>query len=445
MRKRLICGHMFDGLEETASTDQTIVIEDDRIDYAGPSSEAPEPRPGEKVIDHSADFVMPGLIDIHVHLSYGNAQANEDIDMYAPAEFRALRALHGAQQVLRAGYTALADPASTGRCTSGVRDAINAGMFQGPRITTSGRQITARQGLGDWYPSWIGVPDSSVGVLVRNIDEAIEEIRLQVKDRVDFIKFTADGLNRNPADGGLMASFNQAELSAMVEECHRLGRKAITHARGREAILSSARAGVDIIFHAFEMDRECLDAVIESGAVISPALTFMVNSAEFTQPGDPCYKWRPSMNRRDVDNACEMLSEARKAGVPFMVGTDSGFAITPYGEWHAKELDIMVNYLGFEPGEALRATTSVNAGLLREGENVGRLAAGAYADIAVIGANPLDDVSVLLKRENIRVVYLGGEAIDPDPPENVAPYQWEQSFRQWNDVYTRDRVAELPQ
>ncbi len=444
MRKHFICGQLFTGLEETADSDQTVVIDDDRVIFVGSSATAPEQRAGDEVIDYSKDFVLPGLIDIHVHLSYGNAQANEDIDMYSTPEFRSLRAMHAAQQVLGAGYTSIADPASTGYTSVAVRDAINAGMFPGPRITTSGRQLTSRQGLGDWYPSWIGVPDSSVGVLVQSTQEAIEEVRLQVKNRVDFIKFTADGLNRSPA-GELMACFNQSEVSALVEESHRLGRKVISHARGREGVLQSAKAGVDIIFHAFEMDDEGLEAVIESGASLSPALTFLVNTMEFTRPSDPCHRWRPNMNRKDIDGACESLNKAHKAGVPFMVGTDSGFAITPYGEWHARELEIMVEYLGFTPGEALRSTTSVNAQLLREKDEVGRLAPGSFADITVVSADPLKDITALQKRENIKDVYLAGRKIDRTPPDEPQTYQWEQSYRQWNDVYTRDRVAELTQ
>ena len=443
MRKHLICGTLFDGLDETAKTDRTVVVDDDRIAYVGPSAEAPDQRPGEAVIDHSADFVMPGLIDIHVHLSYGDAQANEDIDMFSPPEYRALRALRAAQTVMKAGYTSIADPASTGRTTVGVRDAINAGMFDGPRITTSGRQITARQGLADWYPTWIGVPESSVGVLVRNTDEAIEEIRMQVKDRVDFVKIALDGLHRKDSDGELMACFNQREMDAMVEESHRLGRKVIVHAVGREAVLTSARAGVDVIFHAFEMDDEGLDAVLESGATLSPALTFMANTIEFTRPTDPCFKWRPNQNRRVIDDACEMLIKAREQGVPFMVGTDSGFAVTPYGEWHAKELEHMVDDLGFAPGEALKATTSGNSGLLREQDQVGRLAEGAYADITVVAGNPLDDIAVLQKREAIKAVYRGGEPVDLAPEPRASGYRWEYSYRQWNDIYTRERVAEL--
>lgn len=442
MRTHVQCGWLFDGQSDTPATDRTIVFENDRIDYAGPTAQAPKPRDGDTVLDCTRDYVLPGLIDIHVHLSYGNAQANEDIDIYATPEYRALRAMNAAQQVLRAGYTSIADPASTGYTSTAVRDAINAGMYPGPRVTTSGRQITSRQGLGDWYPSWIGAPDSSIGRLVRNTDEAVEEIRLQVKNRVDFIKVTLDGLHRNPADAGLMACFNQREVDEMVGEAHRLGRKVVTHARGREAVLMSARAGVDIILHAFEMDDECIDAVVKSGSILSPALTFLVNTIEFTRPSDPCFKWRPNMNRRDIDVACEGLVKARKAGIPFMVGTDSGFAITPYGEWHARELEIMVDYIGFTPGEALRCTTGGNTGLLREGNNVGRIAEGAFADFIVCAADPLKDIRSLQRKENLKAVWLGGKPVPLEAAPEPARYPWEFSYRQWNDVYTRDRVKE---
>lgn len=106
-------------------------------------------------------------------------------------------------------------------------------MFKGPRITTSSRRITFHQGLGDCYASWIGAPESTVSVLVRGTEEAIVEIRLQDKICVDFIKFTADGLNQSPAAGELMACFNQSEVTAIVEESHRLGLRAVVHARDR--------------------------------------------------------------------------------------------------------------------------------------------------------------------------------------------------------------------
>lgn len=108
--------------------------------------------------------------------------------MYATPEFRALCALRTAQTALRAGYASLAGPALTGRCATGVRDAIDSGLFRGPRITVAVREVTSRQGLGDWYPNWIGVPESSAGVVDHNTGEAVKEIHTQVKDWVDFIK-----------------------------------------------------------------------------------------------------------------------------------------------------------------------------------------------------------------------------------------------------------------
>lgn len=103
----------------------------------------------------------------------------------------------------------------------------------------------------------------------------------------------------------------------------------------------------------------------------------------------------------------------------------------------------MVDELGFTPGEALKATTSGNSALLRERDEVGRLGEGAYADITVVAGNPLDDISVLQDRDAIRAVYRGGEPVDLTPEPRASGYQWEYSYRQWNDIYTRERVAEL--
>ena len=135
----------------------------------------------------------------------------------------------------------------------------------GPRVTTAGRQLTSRQGLGDWYPPWIGVPETSIGALVRSPEEAREEIRLQVKDGVDIIKIDLDGTQANPRTGHLMACFDQAEAAAMVAEAQRLGRRVFVHAVDREAVLYAARAGADVIFHAFDMDDECLEAIVRNG------------------------------------------------------------------------------------------------------------------------------------------------------------------------------------
>ena len=275
MAKHVRCGRLFTGLDEKAAEDQTVVLDGERIGYVGPTGGAPALQPGDEAVDHSAHFVMPGLIDVHVHLSYGNAKTEEDIDLYAPVEFRALRGLEAAQRVLAAGFTSLADPTTSGRVTPSIRDAIDAGLFTSPRITCSGRQITNRQGLSDWYPTWIGVPETSIGVLARTAEEGIAEIRTMAKDGVDFIKIAMDGDSMNPATSVLVAGYNQEETSAMVAEAHRLGKKVVVHARGAEAVLYSARAGVDVILHASWMDERGLEAVLENGCMICPTFSLV--------------------------------------------------------------------------------------------------------------------------------------------------------------------------
>ena len=143
------------------------------------------------------------------------------------------------------------------------------GLFEGPRVTAAGRYLTTRQGLTDWYPTWIGVPDTSIGRLVTNKDEAIEEIRVQVKNGVDCIKLAMDGVQTRD-DGALVAAFNQDETTTMVTEAHRLGKQGGGACAGREAILYSARAGVDLIFHANLLDDECIEAMLKSGSAIGP-------------------------------------------------------------------------------------------------------------------------------------------------------------------------------
>ena len=440
MAKHFQCGTLFTGVGDSAASDQTIVADGERITYVSPSADAPKAGQGDQTLDYSDAFVMPGLIDVHVHISYGNAMNEEDIDLYSPVEFRAIRAMMAAQQVLKAGVTSMADPAITGRVTLAVRDAIDAGLYVGPRITSSGRQITARQGLSDYYPTWIGCPDTSVGTLVKNTEEAIEEIRVQVKDGVDMIKLAADGFFMNARTGELACCFSQDELDAMVTECHRLGKKVISHARGREGVVQSAKAGCDIIFHAFYIDDEGIDLCLEKDLAICPTFALMVNGAEFTQPTDGNAGVVDLMKQSYFDG-CENLRKAKDAGIRFLIGTDSGFAITPYGEWHARELEFFVNGLGFTPAEALRCATSGNATMLRHAGDVGVLAEGRLGDFLVLDANPLDDIKALQDKKNIRAIFMGADEVSvPDHVYNPATMS-HFSYDMWSDEYTQEKVA----
>jgi imidazolonepropionase-like amidohydrolase len=444
MKTFVRCGQLFTGQEDKAEKNAALVYDvAGGLLYAGAERGAPKRGDGDRLIDHSGHFVMPGLIDVHTHLAYGNAKTEEDIDLYSPLEFRALRGMFFAQKCAAAGYTALCSPGDAGQISLSIRNAIDAGLFDGPRVMAAGPYLTSPQGLTDWYPTWIGAPETSIGKLVNSIDEAILEIRKQVKNGVDCIKIAMDGIQRRP-DGELIAAFTQEETDAMVRETHRMGKKAVTHAVGREATLYSARAGVDLIFHGFYLDDECIAAMKKTGSMLGPTLTQPKNVIEFTQPHEPAgQKGRIEATVARYKTGCANLKKAIKAGIPFLTGTDTGFAVTPYGEWNARELELFVDDLGFSKAGALRAATEVNARFMTHGDEIGVLEEGRFADFTAWDGSPLADIAILQDRSRLRGVYKGGQELKladrPYDPRKVTDF----SLSNWTDLYTQARVAEL--
>jgi imidazolonepropionase-like amidohydrolase len=444
MKTFVRCGRMFTGRDDEPVKNAALVYDQSgRLLYAGKEKGAPRRGADDRLIDHSAHFVMPGLIDVHTHLAYGNAKTEEDIDLYSPLEFRALRGMFFAQKCAAAGFTSICSPGDAGQISLSIRNAVRAGLFDGPRVVAAGPYLTTHQGLTDWYPTWIGAPTTSIGRLVTNINEAIEEVRKQVKDGVDCIKIALDGIQRRP-DGELIAAFTQEETDIIVRETHRMGKKAISHSVGREATLYAARAGVDLIFHGFDLDDECIAAMLETGSFLSPTLTHPRNLLDFTQPHEPAaQKGRIEAVDERYRVGCANLKKAKAAGVPFLTGTDTGFAITPYGEWNARELELFVADLGFTPAQALRAATESNARFMTAAGEIGALEEGALADFIVLDRSPLTDITVLQDKDRLQAVYIGGREIRiedrPYDPRKVTDF----SLNNWTDLYTRARVAEL--
>ncbi len=434
------CATLFTGLEDQVRQQQMLVVESGSFTYVGPAAEAPQAQASDHAIDAGDAFVMPGLIDTHTHLVFGNAKSEEDIDIFVSPEFRALRGMFFSQFVIAAGYTSIVCPGDAGMVSVAIRDAINAGLFPGPRIAASSCVIANRQSLNDWFPSWVGTPDYFSGRLCTNVTEAIAEVRRQAHDGVDVVKIAMDGPHFRE-NGESIAAYTQDETSAIVDEVHRLGKKVVTHAYGREAVRYAARAGVDIINHAFFCDDECIAAMLKSGSAIAPTLTFPRNTSQF------CNDYEPSSvsgynagMARVFEIGCRNLRKAREAGVPFMTGSDSGFAVTPYGEWHARELEIFVDNLGFTPAQALRCATSISARAMPRGHTLGAIEAGRKADFLFVAGSPLQNIGALQQREAIRAVYKNGEKVEVTlrsyDPGKVSDF----NTVKWNHIYTRERV-----
>lgn len=394
----------------------TVVTEGDRIAWVGPTDELPDRYvdPEYEAVNVASQTVMPGLVDGHMHISFGEAASEEELSLYTPVEYRAIRAGTDAERVLLAGVTSSCDPGGPYRVALAVRDAIDANLIQGPRMACAGKQITTQQGIADGFPSWIGVPESSFGALVTNRDELIQEIRNEVKDGVDIIKIAGSG---NSSDE--YAAFRLEELELAVDEAHRLGRPVTIHARSRQSVEYAAAAGVDWIMHASYMDRQTLKMVLEKGIPLLPALTLLVNTLEANRE-DLSPDVRDRVNR-ELDAAAAILSEAHREGATLIAGSETGFAMTPYGQWHAREMELFVEILGMSHFEALLSMTRDSARTLpRHAENIGTLTPGKYADILVVDGRPDKDVSVLQDRTRITSIMKAGRFVEPWRPPDAS-------------------------
>ena len=397
-------------VDETTIDDGTLVIDGELIAWVGPSRDLPGEFQHERIpaADVGGATVMPGLVDGHMHISFGEPHTEEELYIYTPSAYRAIRAAANAETVLLAGVTSACDPGGPTGIAPAVRDAVAAGLIQGPRFSAAGRQITTQQGIGDTLPRWIDVAESSFGALVRGRDELLSEIRDQVKDDVDLIKIAGSGPGTTE-----WAAFRPEELVLAVNEAHRLGRPLAIHARSRQAVADAAAAGVDWIMHASYMDTETLDGVLVKGIPLLPAMTLLVNSLE-------AGGMRPAVNdaiRRELDAAVAILSKAHEQGATLIAGSESGFAMTPYGQWHTREMELFVSHLGMTDMRALLCMTR-DAAVAVPGHSamIGTLTPGKYADLLIVDGRPDEDVSVLADRRRFRV-FKGGQEVQPWRPD----------------------------
>lgn len=411
-----IFGRIIDGTLNEPLEDAALVIVGERIAWVGPRAALPPQYRGDdyEEIALAGRSVLPGLIDSHTHISFGEARSEEELALYTPVEYRTLKAVWNAKKVLQAGVTSAFDAATTYDIAQAVRDAIDSGMFEGPRFAVSGRQLTSHQGLEDSFPNNMQFPPGQAAVLVKSKDEIIEAIRYQVKDRVDAIKVSGSNDSLITPDSLDGAAFTDEEFALIATETHRLGKMCTVHARSRDSILGAAKAGFDTIFHASYIDDAGIEACLRNNVTINPTLTLLTNIIEANSStagasGTDAFK-------REVDAAAQNLPRAYRAGVPFVAGSESGWSPVPYGQWHAHEMQIFVELLGFSPREAIHAgTLAATRQLKRFGHEVGKLEAGRLADVIVVNGNPLDDITVLQQKSRLDLVFKGGRRVDLTP------------------------------
>lgn len=404
-------GSVIDGDANPALPDTPVLVRDNIIIAVGEGAGVSAVPRGEPVtrIDATGKTVMPGLIDAHCHMTYGEARTEEEIDLYTSHELRTLIAAWHMKKVLQSGITSISQPGGSYFIGVGLREAVNRRIIEGPRTTSAGRYLSTSNSLTDWYPDSVGVPDGSIGILTNTEAEIKDEVRRQIKAGVDFIKL-AD------SPYGDFQAFTDDEMKLAADLAHQHKRKITIHARGPAELKAAARAGFDWIMHGNIMDDEAIESLVESGTPLVPTLLLLANLADW---GHMCGAPQAGRDgsRRLLEASATSLHRAHEAGVTLVTGTDSGFAVSPYGEWHARETELLVQYAGLSPLEAIKAATKNAAVTVNLGGQVGEVAQGKLADILIVDGDPVQDLSVLWRHTVDKVVIKDGSLVNTTPDE----------------------------
>ena len=350
---------------------------------------------GARVVDASGWYILPGLIDCHVHLT-ARGDPSDINDMAAgPIAIRAWRAEQNAIATLRAGFTTVRDLGAADHLNIHLANATANGLVRGPKILAAGFGVTMTGGHGH-------------GFIAREADgpdEVRKAVREQLRAGAGTIKLFASGGVMTPGVDPRSPSFTEEELRAGVEEAHKAYRVVAAHAQAVDGIKNAIRAGVDSIEHGVWLDDEGVSLMLERGTCMVPTLTapFLIAHGGL-DAGIPPYM--VAKGHQVLEDHVASYKRALKAGVKVAMGTDQGTPLSRPGE-NAQEIVRMGEH-GLSPAAAILAATSWAATLLRIEDDRGALREGLAADVVAFAADPLEDLKVLTNDNDIRVVMKDG-------------------------------------
>jgi imidazolonepropionase-like amidohydrolase len=387
------CGNLIDGKANDVQPQMTIVVEGNKI----VSIEKGFTKPGstDKLIDLSKKTVLPGLVDMHVHLE-GETNKDQNLQRFTLNDADiAFRSTVFAKKTLLAGFTTVRDLGGSG-VNIALRNAINQGLVVGPRIFTAGKSIATTGGHADptngYRKDLMGDPGPKEGV-VNGVEDARQAVRQRYKDGSDMIKITATGGVLSIAKDGSNPQFTDEELKAIIETAKDYNMHTAAHAHGAEGMKRAVLAGITTIEHGTKMTDEIMDLMIQKGTYFVPTISAGKFVAE--QAKVPGY-YHPLVVPKALEIGPQIqqtFSKAYKRGVKIAFGTDAG--VFPHGD-NGKEFTYMVE-AGMPVMEAIKSATIVCAGILGIADKIGTLEAGKFADIVATDENPLKNIKTMEK------------------------------------------------
>lgn len=396
MQTTYIAQRLYTGLSDQLITPGAVTIEADAITYVGSLADAPTA--GERV-DLGDVTLMPGLIDVHVHLTFSASETVIEDYLADSTEMHLIRAVENARRALFAGITTVRECGGRNAEVFALREASQRGIILAPRIIAAGASITTTGGHC-WF----------FGLEADNEDDLRRAVRQQVKAGADYIKVMATGGGLTPRTNPAAPQYSQQHMLAIVEEATRLANlRTSAHCHGTPGILYAARAGVTTIEHCsfqnptgYEYNQEAALAVRASGCYVCPTIAI----AERASHSFPADHRIPQMRKRILGPRITNLRLLRELGVPLISGSDAGVTLTPFEDF-AYNVTMLVDEVGLDTHYALESAT-VRAAEALGRPDLGALEAGRAADLLAVAGNPLADIHALW---NVKAVVARGKRI----------------------------------
>ena len=388
---------LFCGVDEEVIDDGTVWVSNGLIKYAGPSVDFQADIADAERYDADGKFVMPGMTESHVHLSYNNAHPQQLNNQ--PLPIAMLDAVDNARVLLGSGFTSAISFGSAQGLDIPLRDAIQAGRVPGPRLAASDRDLGSTGSNADG--TFGG--DSSKKIIADGPWAIKKAVRSLAKQRCDIVKIFLDGEAISEYAPPGVLTYSDEEVDAAVSEAHIRGMRVVSHSRSAAAVKQAVRFGVDIIGHANYLDDEAV-AMLEAerdrifvGPGIAWEIALLDRGAELGLPRDAMEQ---RGYQREVDETISAVKRLRESKVRVLIGGDYGLNITPHGT-NAKDLEYFVDLFGMSDAEALLCATRDGGAAANTDGMVGTLEEGKFADLVIIDGDPSVDVRVLQNHANI--------------------------------------------
>ncbi|MBJ90652.1 MAG: amidohydrolase [Woeseia sp.] len=385
-------GRVIDGVATQSVNDRTIRVVANTI--TGIERGFTKPEETDRVIDLRDSTVMPGLIDLHVHLtSQYSSRSNVNRFILNEADY-ALDAAKYAKITLEAGFTVVRNVGAPSNVTIALRKAIEAGDIPGPTIFTAGRSIATTGGHGDPTNGWaahFGADPTPKDGVINSADDARKAVRQRYKDGADWIKITATGGVLSVAKSGQNPQFTMEELESIVDTAADYGMRVAAHAHGSEGMKRAVLAGVASIEHGTFMTDEIMELMKDRGTYFIPTIlagNWVAEKASIDGFFPELVRPKAAAIGPIIENT---FAKAYAAGVPIAFGTDTG--VSPHGD-NAEEFALMVAG-GMPEMEAIQSATSIAANFLGIGDTHGRIESGYQADLVAVPGDPIADISLM--------------------------------------------------